>query len=190
MTWSTVPIGEPGYPASLANPTRRKMLRLYGPGAHPCLWCAKLVRWDIAYPARDALVVDHIDENRNNNHQSNLAISCQSCNSARTVSRLHKEGRYDLSHLYVRYRTIHKRLVECGKSTTKMRVWLAMLDTPDARKLLKEYLPDDGLTDAERDLQHDAWWATLRRNQRERSPFRSEPSAVADPLDSGALEAD
>jgi 5-methylcytosine-specific restriction endonuclease McrA len=41
--------------------------------AHECLFCK----------ARTNLEVDHIDENRNNNHPSNLRILCHHCHSIR-----------------------------------------------------------------------------------------------------------
>lgn len=52
-----------------------------GPEPHPCRWCGTPVRWDVSWPAgADALVVDHINNDRLDNRVENLAPSCQPCN--------------------------------------------------------------------------------------------------------------
>lgn len=56
-----------------------------GGGEHQCNWCAIPVSWDRSYPAHsDALVVDHLDEDKLNNDPSNLVPSCPRCNIARS----------------------------------------------------------------------------------------------------------
>lgn len=56
-----------------------------GPGWHPCHHCGMQVSWELTYPESvDALVVDHLDEDRANNHLENLVPSCNPCNFARS----------------------------------------------------------------------------------------------------------
>ena len=56
-----------------------------GPGWHPCHRCGMQVSWELSYPQNlDALVVDHLDEDKANNAVSNLAPSCSVCNFARS----------------------------------------------------------------------------------------------------------
>lgn len=52
---------------------------------HNCHWCKRQVTWYKSHPGCEyALVVDHLDQNRQNNDLSNLVPSCNSCNSKRT----------------------------------------------------------------------------------------------------------
>jgi hypothetical protein len=56
-----------------------------GPGWHPCHHCGMQVSWELTYPrSLDALVVDHLDENKTNNTVENLVPSCAPCNFARS----------------------------------------------------------------------------------------------------------
>jgi hypothetical protein len=55
---------------------RKVMYEVYGPGDQSCYWCDDTVDWT-------TLVVDHLDENKQNNKPSNLVISCNNCNRAR-----------------------------------------------------------------------------------------------------------
>lgn len=56
-----------------------------GPGWHPCHHCGMQVSWELTYPeSPDALVVDHLDEDRANNELSNLVPSCAPCNIGRS----------------------------------------------------------------------------------------------------------
>lgn len=79
----------PNHPlATAAGYVRVHRLVLYasiGPGAHPCHWCQQLVYWDKQWPrdGDDALLVDHVDRNRQNNDLENLVPSCHSCNVSR-----------------------------------------------------------------------------------------------------------
>lgn len=55
-----------------------------GPGEHPCRWCGTTVSWDKTWPKdSDALVVDHVDDDRLNNSPANLVPSCEPCNKNR-----------------------------------------------------------------------------------------------------------
>lgn len=53
-----------------------------GPGTHSCHWCGGQVTWKIGR-AFDALVVDHLDWNPQNDAAENLVPSCNSCNARR-----------------------------------------------------------------------------------------------------------
>lgn len=55
-----------------------------GPGAHPCHWCGRLVRWDIPVNRGGlALVTDHLNDSRLDNRPENLEPSCIRCNTKR-----------------------------------------------------------------------------------------------------------
>lgn len=52
-----------------------------GAGEHSCWWCNRTVSWEFSWPASlSALVVDHLDRDRDNNAPENLVPSCQPCN--------------------------------------------------------------------------------------------------------------
>lgn len=56
-----------------------------GPGWHDCHRCGMAVSWELSYPeSLDALVVDHLDEDKANNQVENLAPACAPCNFARS----------------------------------------------------------------------------------------------------------
>lgn len=56
-----------------------------GGGEHPCHWCGVIVSWDLSYPADPlALIVDHLDEDKLNNDETNLVPSCNACNIRRS----------------------------------------------------------------------------------------------------------
>lgn len=79
-------IGRTGHPlARQKGQVLQHRVVLYdaiGPGPHPCHWCGATVVWT-EQVTTDALVVDHLDENRANNHLSNLVPSCNPCNANR-----------------------------------------------------------------------------------------------------------
>lgn len=54
-----------------------------GEGPHPCHWCGRTVVWVRAEDDEVLLVVDHLDENVQNNTPANLVPSCSRCNSTR-----------------------------------------------------------------------------------------------------------
>lgn len=59
-----------------------------GPGWHDCHHCGTAVSWDRTFPRHlDALVVDHLDDDKANNELSNLVPSCQPCNTKRAGKR-------------------------------------------------------------------------------------------------------
>lgn len=81
----------PGHP--LARPSghilehRKVLFDAIGPGRHPCHWCGLSVSWDTSWPkSADALVVDHLDDDKANNRRENLVQSCQTCNGQRANS--------------------------------------------------------------------------------------------------------
>jgi hypothetical protein len=57
-----------------------------GPGQHPCHWCGRALEWRNIHNFESwgtALIADHIDGDTSNNDPSNLAPSCNRCNSTR-----------------------------------------------------------------------------------------------------------
>lgn len=52
-----------------------------GPGPHPCHWCQTTVDW---FALTNFLVVDHLNEVRDDNRIDNLVPSCSGCNTRRT----------------------------------------------------------------------------------------------------------
>lgn len=81
-------VKRPGHPMAThargwAYEHRTVLYDAIGPGWHPCRHCGKQVSWDLACPDADALVVDHLDEDKANNDIGNLVPSCQLCNLAR-----------------------------------------------------------------------------------------------------------
>lgn len=58
-----------------------------GPGPHLCHWCGQLLGWK-------EIVVDHLNENKQDNRLENLVVACSPCNRARGallpfVARMH-----------------------------------------------------------------------------------------------------
>ena len=51
-----------------------------GFGPHRCHWCARHVNW------RAGLLVDHLDDDRQNNAPDNLVPSCNGCNIRRAFA--------------------------------------------------------------------------------------------------------
>lgn len=74
---------------------RAVLFESIGPGWHACHHCGAQVSWELVYPeSPDALVVDHLDEDRANNDRTNLVPSCAPCNisrSSRWVKRRRQE---------------------------------------------------------------------------------------------------
>lgn len=64
-----------------------------GPGEHACHWCGTPVHWERSYPQhRDALVVDHVNEVKDDNSPANLVASCAPCNVRRSSPRAKRQG--------------------------------------------------------------------------------------------------
>lgn len=60
-----------------------------GPGEHPCHWCGTSVLWELSYPFdMTALVVDHLDDDKQNNDPSNLVPACNPCNVNRSAAKV------------------------------------------------------------------------------------------------------
>ncbi|RPJ74707.1 MAG: HNH endonuclease [Alphaproteobacteria bacterium] len=63
------------------------MYRKYGETLPPCELCGKEINWDNCH-------IDHIDENRLNNTESNLRPLCRPCNTGRTERSTIKKYEY------------------------------------------------------------------------------------------------
>lgn len=78
---------QPGHPLWTGQKMPEHRIILYdaiGPGPHPCHWCGKLVDWRPGDGTKgDALIVDHIDDDGQNNALDNLVVSCHRCNIQR-----------------------------------------------------------------------------------------------------------
>ncbi len=60
-----------------------------GFGIWPCFWCGAPVQWTTTRPIpSNALFVDHLDRDRQNNDPRNLVPSCNKCNAARNSRRI------------------------------------------------------------------------------------------------------
>lgn len=55
---------------------RAVLYALLGDGPLSCFWCGMSLTWPAA-------VVDHLNENKQDNRAENLAVSCNNCNRAR-----------------------------------------------------------------------------------------------------------
>lgn len=81
------PLTQPGK-SCWAYEHRVVLFEEIGPGWHDCHHCGTAVSWDLTFPEHmDALVVDHLDNDKANNDPTNLVPSCQSCNTKRAVRR-------------------------------------------------------------------------------------------------------
>lgn len=58
----------------------------HGEGPFPCYWCGTVRTWEDMH-------VDHLDDDKENNHIDNLAASCPECNQKRGVAKLRKHWR-------------------------------------------------------------------------------------------------
>lgn len=76
----------PGHPVATKSGVlyehRRRLFDLIGGGSHPCHWCKDDVSWDVG-KGPQKLVVDHLDNDKENNETTNLVPSCHSCNTSR-----------------------------------------------------------------------------------------------------------
>lgn len=70
----------PNYKNGILN-YRRRALAHYGKKCNRCESCK-------------FLIVHHVDENRNNNHLTNLEVLCKSCHQVHHENRCPKTGRY------------------------------------------------------------------------------------------------
>lgn len=64
---------------------RRVLFEKIGEGSHKCHHCGTWLSWEKNYPEhRDALTVDHLDEDKSNNDPDNLVPCCGACNLKRS----------------------------------------------------------------------------------------------------------
>lgn len=70
----------PGHPLADNQGTvfehRKVLYDKLGDGIHQCQWCGAEISWD-------DIVVDHLNENKQDNSPDNLVASCNNCNRAR-----------------------------------------------------------------------------------------------------------
>ena len=65
---------------------RRIAYAKYGAGPQQCFWCGISIRWSKSGKAVldvDACTVDHLNEDRSDNREDNLVLSCTRCNISR-----------------------------------------------------------------------------------------------------------
>lgn len=64
---------------------RKLLYEEVGPGWHQCHWCEDSVQWTVGFTTLEdsPIVVDHVDEDRQNNDLTNLVVSCIPCNAGR-----------------------------------------------------------------------------------------------------------
>ena len=70
----------PGHPLAdsdgLVMEHRKVMYDMLGPGPQTCFWCGVTLEWPKA-------VVDHLNEDKQDNRPENLVVACNNCNRAR-----------------------------------------------------------------------------------------------------------
>lgn len=62
---------------------RKVLWDAIGVGPHHCYWCQATVDWVKGQCLKGALVPDHLDGDKTNNHISNLVPACNACNATR-----------------------------------------------------------------------------------------------------------
>lgn len=95
-----------------------------GGGQHPCHWCGTTVDWDATYPERlDALVVDHLDDDKTNNVPINLVPSCNPCNTlrARKTETHCQSGKHLWTEANTRYVRRGRECLDCRRERRQQR---------------------------------------------------------------------
>ena len=85
----------------------------YGGGIQECFWCGELLKWD-------KIVIDHLNENKQDNHHGNLVVSCNKCNRARGailpfLSRIQSESFGVFISQLMKYRNQYNRKIKKEK---------------------------------------------------------------------------
>ena len=83
-----------------------------GPGPHPCRWCGRLLEWRYGL-VPDAIVIDHINHDSTDNSLENLAVSCQRCNTSRSITRVRDDELF-ITNSKGRVRCVENVCLECG----------------------------------------------------------------------------
>lgn len=75
-----VSLRDPRHPLATSDGTVREHRAVVyadiGQGPHPCFWCGTVMGWD-------AIVIDHLNEDKADNRRTNLVVSCNDCNRIR-----------------------------------------------------------------------------------------------------------
>lgn len=112
--------GHPIAPSSgVVAVSRLTLYEHLGPGPHRCHWCGTSVDWRPGGPgAPDALIVDHLDWDTNNDALENLVPACNACNSKRAApGKRQKIADGEPTTRVGRYRTrlVEKDCAGCGQ---------------------------------------------------------------------------
>lgn len=102
---------------------RLALFNKIGPGEHQCHWCSKLIYWRKDCRA-DAIVVDHLDENKWNNKPDNLVPSCRRCNAQRSIradflTHCPKGHEYLVVGVYIRKDGDGRQCMECNREQAR-----------------------------------------------------------------------
>jgi len=105
-------------PSGILAYSRVILYELIGPGPHECHWCYKEINWKQGL-LPDALIVDHLDHNEQNNSPENLVESCLSCNAHRRIdgsAAIIKDGELTLEMNKGRTRAVERVCLTCGET--------------------------------------------------------------------------
>jgi hypothetical protein len=75
-------------PSGVVAVSRLALYDKIGGGSHPCHWCNEPVEWKGGL-VPGALIVDHLNWDRQDDRPENLVPSCNMCNAHRTQNRRH-----------------------------------------------------------------------------------------------------
>jgi hypothetical protein len=114
ISWPSHPLAPP---SGILAYSRVRLWTEIGPGPHQCHWCSRLVNWTRGL-GPDALVVDHLDFNTDNNSPENLVPACIGCNGHRRENGQPKRIEADEPTLMTskgRTRAVRRNCEFCGK---------------------------------------------------------------------------
>lgn len=82
-------------PSALVLVSRVNLYAKIGGGIHECHWCKRKLQWghgSAGRPATNCIVVDHLDNDVNNDAPENLVPACNGCNISRGTSPMADDG--------------------------------------------------------------------------------------------------